>query len=305
MESIVSIIVPVYNCEKYLVDCFNSIERQTYKNIEVIIINDGSKDNGKNIINDYLKKHRNWILLDQKNQGLSVSRNNGLEKSKGDYIFFLDSDDYISDKAIEVLVKKATQLDSDIVIGKMINFNSTGLFPNYTSKYLKTFSKIDYHKYPQLLSFVHAAGKLYRRKIIENVKFIPHIKHEDNYFNLTLFLKTTNISMILDDVYYHRIREGNDKSITQNLNYSTFKDLLLNYEKLIDENDVDKTLNVILSRKMINYIYVYVKKDERKNAKNDMKILLNRMDRKNDYNFLVLYRKVYELMVRIVVTFKR
>ena len=241
MNSKVSIIIPVYNCEKYLSECFDSVERQTYKNIEVIIVNDGSRDHSMKIIKQYLKRNKNWKFINQKNQGLSTSRNNGFNISTGLYIFFLDSDDYINDYAIENLVKTAEKCNSDIVIGNMINYNSKGKYPNYTTKYIRNLSKTDYHRYPKILSFIHAAGKLYKKDFIKNTSFIPNVKHEDNYFNISLYFKTKNISMIKEEIYYHRIREGEDKSITQNLNYNTYKDLLINYSKVTEENNMDYT----------------------------------------------------------------
>lgn len=310
MNNSVSIIIPVYNCEKYLTDCFNSVEKQTYKNIEVIIVNDGSKDNGIEIIKKYLRKNKNWKLIDQKNQGLSMSRNNGFDISTGKYIFFLDSDDEIPNNAIEKLVESAEKNNSDIVIGNMINYNSKGKYPNYTTKYIKNMNNINYKNFPKLTSFIHAAGKLYKRDSIKNVKFISGVKHEDNYFNLSLYLKNLNISMIKDDVYYHRIREGNDKSITQNLNYKTFKDLLVNYDNVVEENTFDSKFNIILSKKMINYIYKRINKKERKDAISDMKNLMKKMDEKTNASALhklliKVYQKMYTLFVMIIMLIKR
>lgn len=298
METSVSIIIPVYNCEKYLTDCFNSVEMQTYKNIEVIIVNDGSKDNGIEIIKKYLRKNKNWKLIDQKNQGLSMSRNNGFDISTGKYIFFLDSDDEIPCDAIEKLVCSAEKNSSCIVIGNMVNYNSSGKYPNYTTKYIKNSDNISYKSFPKLLSFIHAAGKLYRRDAIKNVKFISGVKHEDNYFNLSLYLKNIRISMIKDDVYYHRIREGNDKSITQSLNYDSFKDLLVNYNKVVQENDIDLTLNKTFSKKVINYIYIHLDNIEQKKAKKDMHLFFKSLDLNEN-----MISKVYINFYRIIYLF--
>lgn len=304
MEKKVSIIIPVYNCEKYLDDCLISVESQTYKNLEVIIVNDGSKDNGIEIIKKYVEKNKQWKLIDQKNQGLSMSRNNGFDISTGDYIFFLDSDDEIPENTIEKLIQSAEKNNSDIVIGNMVNYNSKGKYPNYTSKYIKNANSINYKNFPKLVSFIHAAGKLYKREAIKNVRFISGVKHEDNYFNISLYLKQLKISMITDDTYYHRIREGNDKSITQSLNYETFKDLLINYKKVIDENKIDSKMNIILSKKVINYIYKSINKKDKKSAKKDMKKFFVDMDNKTNESkstklMIRLYRGVYISLVKI------
>ena len=300
----VSIIIPVYNCEKYLDECLISVEKQTYNNLEIIIINDGSTDHGIDIINRYIKKHSTWRLINQTNQGLSMSRNNGFDVSSGEYVFFLDSDDEIPMDAIEKLVSVATENNSDVVIGNMINYNSTGKYPNYTSKYIKNENNLDYKKFTKLLSFIHAAGKLYKRDIIKKIKFISGVKHEDNYFNLSIFLNTNKISMIKDDVYYHRVREGNDKSITQSLNYNTFKDLLINYNKVINENDINLVVNKILSHKVINYIFLYVEKNNMKYALDDMDCFFRILDSKTEcmkYRKIInkLNRKIYMILVKI------
>lgn len=91
----VSIIIPIYNSEKYLKQCLESIINQTYKNIEIICINDGSTDNSEKIIKDYLKTNKNITYLKQPNAGQSIARNKGLEKATGDFILFVDSDDFI------------------------------------------------------------------------------------------------------------------------------------------------------------------------------------------------------------------
>ena len=102
-----SIIVPVYNTEQYLKRCFNSILSQTYKNYEVIVVNDGSTDDSLNLI----RKYKEFTCINQKNQGLSMARNNGIKKANGDYLIFLDSDDYISSELLEVLAKNIKNED--------------------------------------------------------------------------------------------------------------------------------------------------------------------------------------------------
>ena len=98
-----SIIVPVYNMEKYISKCLDSIFSSTYKNYEVIIVNDGSTDKSDEIIKTYIEKNRNIIYIKEENMGLSTARNNGVSKATGDYIIFVDSDDYIEEKLLENL----------------------------------------------------------------------------------------------------------------------------------------------------------------------------------------------------------
>ena len=91
----ISVIIPVYNVEKYLRECLDSLLNQTFKDIEIICVNDGSTDGSLNILNEYASKDSRFIIINQNNQGLSAARNNGLNVAKGDYVAFLDSDDYI------------------------------------------------------------------------------------------------------------------------------------------------------------------------------------------------------------------
>lgn len=279
----VTIIIPVYNCEIYLKECLKSVEDQTFKleNIEVILINDGSKDNSLEILKKYCKKHKDWKLIDQDNKGLSEARNIGIENSTTEYIIFLDSDDTLSNDAIEILYNKIVENDSNVVIAGQDNFNSLGITQNYTTKYLKNIDNISYKKYPHIFDFVHAAGKMYKKEHIKNHRFIRGLKHEDNYFTISLFLKNDKIDMINNIVYHHRIREGNNKSITQSLNYNTFCDLLKNYEKIIKENDFDSFFIKITIKKICNYIAKYVDNKDVKVAISESRKIIKSMYIKN------------------------
>ena len=110
----ISIIIPVYNVEKYLSRCLESVINQSYKNIEIIIVNDGSTDNSFDICNKYKKKDKRVILIDQNNQGLSGARNTGLKHATGEYICFIDSDDYVEKDYVEYLYKLIVKDDYDL-----------------------------------------------------------------------------------------------------------------------------------------------------------------------------------------------
>ena len=118
MEELISVVVPVYNVEKYIDKCINSIINQTYKNLEIILVDDGSPDNCGNICDEYAKKDNRIIVIHKENGGLSDARNTGIEVSKGKYITFIDSDDYISDNYVSFLYNLIIEYKADISIGK-------------------------------------------------------------------------------------------------------------------------------------------------------------------------------------------
>ena len=111
-----SIVIPVYNVEKYLHQCLNSVINQTYKNLEIICINDGSKDNSLIILNEYLQKDNRIVIVNQKNSGVSSARNKGIRLSTGDFISFIDSDDYLDLNVYEKCVQRIISDNSDIII---------------------------------------------------------------------------------------------------------------------------------------------------------------------------------------------
>ena len=115
-NNLISIIVPIYNSENYIKKCLDSILAQTYSNLEVILIDDGSTDNSYNICKDYQKKDNRIVLLQQKNAGVSRARNHGLEVAKGEYIGFVDSDDYIEPEMYEILLNSIIESNSKIAI---------------------------------------------------------------------------------------------------------------------------------------------------------------------------------------------
>lgn len=129
-----SIIVPVYNTGQYLERCFNSILNQTYKNYEVIVVNDGSTDNSLEII----KKYKEFTFINQKNQGLSMARNNGIKKANGDYLIFLDSDDYISPELLKILAKNINS--EDILRYQSATINDSDEIINYYEKKFENLS---------------------------------------------------------------------------------------------------------------------------------------------------------------------
>ncbi len=175
-----SLIVPVYNVENYLDKCLNSIFLNNYKDYEVIIVNDGSTDNSEKIINEYVSKYSNIVYIKQKNKGLSSARNAGVKKAKGDYILFIDSDDYIEKDLLNTLNKNLTDSPDilryqlrEIYDDRKVDCNEIGFD---SLKGIKAFSKITKYKYIEV-----AVLYVYKTSFFKKNKFSfqEKIYHED------------------------------------------------------------------------------------------------------------------------------
>lgn len=217
MEDLISIIVPIYNVELYLDDCIKTIINQTYKNIEIILVDDGSTDNSAKICDEYEKKDSRIKVIHKENGGLSDARNKGLEEAKGKYICFIDSDDLISYKFIEILYKQCIDNNSEIAIcqlqivkdneNKKINVEDTKNInvQNMTGRKLSIFI---YNGEYKDISF-SACNKLYRRDLFinNNIKYPYGKYYEDTQTTFKLFYKANNITINNEFLYYYRKRE--------------------------------------------------------------------------------------------------
>ena len=172
--SLISIIVPVYNVEKYLERCINSLISQTYNNIEILLIDDGSTDKSGKIIDEMCLKDDRLKVFHKKNGGVSSARNYGLKKSNGKFVTFVDSDDYVDKDYIKVLAKYQSEGDYDIVISNAIDFNECIEEKNVRES-RKT---IALDKNQSVREFLKGTlfssvcwGRLYKRDIINNIRF--------------------------------------------------------------------------------------------------------------------------------------
>ncbi|MBO8433782.1 MAG: glycosyltransferase family 2 protein [Tyzzerella sp.] len=224
----VSLIIPVYNVEKYIDKCLKSAVNQTFKDMEIIIVNDGSTDNSIEIVNRYIKKYDNIKLISQENKGLSSARNVGIKESSGNYIAFADSDDYFSKKFIEDMYNTIINEKSDIVVCgfKRIDENKK---PNIKNRKLK-YKTISSDKALDMLIndiFINnfAWNKLYKKELFtENDIYFPEGKtYEDMYVMYKLFHKSKKISIINKKLYCYVQRKS---SITYHFKEKNFYDIL-------------------------------------------------------------------------------
>ena len=221
VSNLISVVVPVYNAEKYLHLCIESIITQTYKEIEIILINDGSTDKSGEICEKCAVNDKRIRVIHTENQGPAAARNIGIENSIGDFIFFIDSDDTIENEAFHLLLENYNQYKADITIG---NFNklrdaspASGhetVFP--ASKLLRKQDFIDYirhylkkpNRYPL---FVYSWGRLFKASIIKdkNILFNTALRtFEDVAFNFEYLNYTNAIYFLKDSIYNHVVHDN-------------------------------------------------------------------------------------------------
>lgn len=225
----VSIIVPVYNVEKYIRKCLESLVNQTLKDIEVIVVNDGSPDNSQSIIDEYVKKYPHIIKSYAKeNGGQGSARNYGYQKATGEYIGFVDSDDYVSLDMYEKLYNKAILNKSDIVICKYTVIDEN----NNSKEYQYLFNKTNNDKIDYLFNNTGVCNKIYKRNLLKKFEFRSKVWYEDIDFIIKILLKAKKINSIEDELYYYLVREGstmNNNNIKKNLDILAAFDSILNY----------------------------------------------------------------------------
>lgn len=243
---LVSIIVPIYNSNKYIKRCIDSIINQKYKNIEILLIDDGSTDNSLELCNEYKGKDSRVSIISRKNMGVSFTRNEGIEKARGNYILFVDADDFLNYDCISFLMENNENYD-------VISFNYNIFSDNQTSKGINDFIsngfKYDLNSKNGIKGYVW--NKLYKKDIIGKIRFDCSIKIcEDLLFNYEICFSTENILYKYFDKPLYNYYLNNES--VSNTNF--YKDLTKfnAYEKIInlfEKKDID-----ISNQKKIDYI---------------------------------------------------
>jgi glycosyltransferase involved in cell wall biosynthesis len=195
----ISAIVPVYNVEEYLGECLDSLINQTFEDIEIICVNDGSTDSSPEILDEYQNMDSRIRIISQENRGLSGARNTGMEHARGEYIYFIDSDDYLERDALEELYSISQQKNSDLIIFKLVNFDEEGNrdydysnMPFLSDIQKDVFSHQDFRD--NLFNVdVTVYTKFYKRELIENEMFAEGLIFEDNAFYFDYILDAERI----------------------------------------------------------------------------------------------------------------
>ncbi|MFC3884671.1 glycosyltransferase family 2 protein [Bacillus songklensis] len=295
----ISVIVPVYNVEEYLCECLNSIQKQTYKNIEVLMINDGSSDNSGKICDDYAAKYENFKVIHKVNEGVSIARNTGLTKATGEYCIFIDSDDYLDKSMIEILVNKAITDNADIVMCGIClvntNFHKAKRkfrYQNYLEKNSENLTDKEFIntliKYPLEPYFGAPYNKLIRRKLLvdNSIFYEDHDNFaEDTCLNYKVFNIADKIATVEKVLYYHRVNAGNSLSRLKhsyqymktrcNVINNLYAELMLKYDGLVTNKNV-------LSELLFRYCVDSIISEKNVSVHTKVKNLKNIMDSVED-----------------------
>ena len=306
-QPIVSVVIPVYNVEAYLCECVDSVINQTYKNLEIILVDDGSTDSSGKICDDYAEKDERISVIHQKNGGLSAARNAGLDKASGEYIYFLDSDDYVADNTLESLITIAEKDNSDIVFFDAVSFADT---PDFTVKqnYIRK-NKYKFDSGYNIFSALtqkqefHSAVYLMLFKndfiIQNNLRFVPDILHEDMVFTYQALCFAKVVSQCDKALYYRRYRKNSimTSSKTKKHFESCIEVSKTNTKFTFDTfgSDIPSECCQYLSRCAFNVFNVYEKlcKADCKACRNELEIFKRYVIDNNAYGNPALRMRCY------------
>lgn len=243
----ISVIVPIYNADKKLNKCIDSILNQTYKDIEIILVNDGSTDNSLNICKKYKSLDDRIKIIDKENEGSIQARKAGLESSEGDYIMFVDADDWVDNNIISIMYNELKRYNCDIVVSNMYKvFSDRKLIKKSNNSHYFIEEKLyvkDEIKNELVVAYFHGHPfpaslfcKLYKRSLlIDSGKYLEKINFlgEDLFLNMEVFLKAERVKIINKPLYYYRAGGGTSKFMSYH-----FDDIVSGYEiqkDVIDE----------------------------------------------------------------------
>ncbi len=257
----ISVIFPFFNGEYYIEEAMDSLINQTiFEDIEVIIVDDGSIDNARFLVNKYVLDYDNIHLFCQENKGVSSARNLAMKHVKGEYVHFMDADDFLPFDTYEKLYDLAKKGNYDIVSGAFLRFNDDKTWMEIISKYIyedlhETMENIQLKDYPNLTWDMLIWNKLYKRELLEKnkIQFPMGLRFQDNLFSMEVLSKASSIALIPDYVYFWRVRNIG-KSETQLYNIKRMEDLIEVFRlvnEFIKENIHD---NNVLATKYLKWL---------------------------------------------------
>lgn len=280
-DSLVSIIVPIYNAEKYLDSCIQSVLRQTYTNWELILIDDGSTDKSGRIAEEYGFADERITVFHQKNLGVSLARNQGIDEATGNYVVFLDADDELIEDCLAKTVNIAEETNADVVAGR--SCENQELFQD---RIIWTGAEALENSLKDHLITYSACAKLIRREFIGKTRFTPDIRiNEDSYFVFQLLCKQNVFVLTNDVIYFYRANsESSSRTVFSEKYFDILKVSDLKYKKIEEQfpqmHDLAK--NMLLKARMnVLRILAVRTRDEYRDV--EKKLLEYILDNKEDY----------------------
>lgn len=239
MNPLISVIVPIYNVEKYLARCIDSIVNQTYKNLEIILVDDGSPDRCPQMCDDYDEKDSRIKVVHKKNGGLSDARNAGIAVAKGEYISFIDSDDYVSDDFFECLLDVMNKENSDIAECSVVKLYEDNRFDEFSDDLsVKTYDTQDamsaliaenpFHQ--------HVWNKLYKTELVKDIPYAVGKLNEDEFWTYQVFGRADKVSKLNKTMYYYFQRNSSIMGVGYNIRRLDALEGKANRQKYIENN---------------------------------------------------------------------
>lgn len=239
MNPIISVIVPIYNVEKYLARCVDSIVNQTYKNLEIILVDDGSPDRCPQMCDDYAEKDSRIKVVHKKNGGLSDARNAGMAVATGEYISFIDSDDYVSDDFFECLLDVMNKENSDIAECSVVKFYEDNRFDEFSDDLsVKTYDAKDamsaliaenpFHQ--------HVWNKLYKTELVKDIPYAVGKLNEDEFWTYQVFGRASKVAKLNKTMYYYFQRSSSIMGVGYNIRRLDALEGKANRQKYIENN---------------------------------------------------------------------
>lgn len=239
MNPLISVIIPIYNVEKYLARCVDSIVNQTYKNLEIILVDDGSPDLCPQMCDDYAEKESRIKVVHKKNGGLSDARNAGMAVATGEYISFIDSDDYVSDDFFECLLDVMNKENSDIAECSVVKLYEDNRFDEFSDDLsVKTYDTQDamsaliaenpFHQ--------HVWNKLYKTELVKDIPYAVGKLNEDEFWTYQVFGRANKVSKLNNTMYYYFQRNSSIMGVGYNIRRLDALEGKANRQKYIENN---------------------------------------------------------------------
>lgn len=313
MDIKISVIVPVYNTEKYLKKCIDSILNQSFKEFEIIIVNDGSTDRSADILEEYKTKYDNIVVINKKNEGQGVARNKALEICRGEYIAFVDSDDYIESNMLQSMYTKNLKNDLDIVVCnyKFVDINGNRIRDdNIVLNDNEIINKMECIKRFLVTNTIEgfSCNKLFKKKLFDdkNIRYPESMKYEDIPTIATLLANANRIGFINEEFYNYFLRENSTVNTKTMKNTVDYVKAYFMVGEILKRNFKDRFQNeydYFYSSRIVNIVYEFLKinsnKEENELFAKDMIKYINKISKYRICFFNSYYKKIQLIKVII------